>query len=265
VKLGAWLLDCVMETSGWFYKDMRVQGKRRVNYVRPTPEFLEIKDQVMHDFELLAPLAYQMLIEPNDWTTDGRHGGYLLNEVMRGYPMVRRGNQGSIQGDTPVAFLNKLQKVGYRINPFIADIAEVLQKRQISVGKFIPIIDLALPPKPVDIATNKDARKSYRRAAAEVMNINANAFRRSCRTRMTMKAVSKFRDRESFYLPWSFDYRGRAYPIPSHLTVMDTDFGKSLLKFSEESVMNKEAEDWLSFQVATTYGLDKSTMSERLE
>jgi DNA-directed RNA polymerase len=265
VKLGAWLLDCVMETSGWFYKDMRVQGKRRINYVRPTPEFLEIKDQVMHDFELFAPLAYPMLIEPNDWTTDGRHGGYLLNEVMRGYPMVRRGNQGSIQGDTPVAFLNKLQKVGYRINPFIADIAELLQKRQISVGKFIPIIDLALPPKPVDIATNKDARKSYRRAAAEVMNTNASAFRRSCRSRMTMKAVSKFRDRESFYLPWSFDYRGRAYPIPAFLTPQDTDFGKSLLRFSEESVMNKEAEDWLSFQVATTYGLDKSTMSERLE
>ena len=264
VKLGAWLLDCVMETSGWFFKDMRVEGKRRVNYVRPTPEFLEIKDQVMHDFELFAPLAYPMLIEPNDWTTDGKHGGYLLNEVMRGYPMVRRGKQGSIQGETPVAFLNKLQKVGYRINPFIADVAETLQERQISVGKFIPIIEIPLPPKPVDIADNKDARKTYRRAAAEVMNTNANAFRRSCRTRMTMKAVSKFRDRDQFFIPWSFCYRGRAYPIPAFLTPQDTDFGKSLLRFSEESLMNKEAEDWLSFQVATTYGLDKATMSERL-
>ena len=120
-------------------------------------------------------------------------------------------------------------------------------------GKFIPIIDLSLPPKPFDIATNKDARKSYRRAAAEVMNINANAFRRSCRTRMTMKAVSKFRERDKFFIPWSFDYRGRAYPIPAFLTPQDTDFGKSLLRFSEESLMNKEAEDWLAFQVATTY------------
>ena len=52
------------------------------------------------------------------------------------------------------------------------------------------------------------------------MNVNANAFRRSCRTRMTMKAVEKFRNRESFYLPWSFDYRGRAYPIPAFLTLI---------------------------------------------
>ena len=32
-----------------------------------------------------------MLVEPNDWTND-RAGGYLLNEVMRGHDMVRRGN-----------------------------------------------------------------------------------------------------------------------------------------------------------------------------
>ena len=30
---------------------MQIEGKRRVNYVRPTPEFLEINDQVMRDFE----------------------------------------------------------------------------------------------------------------------------------------------------------------------------------------------------------------------
>ena len=29
--------------------------------------------------------------------------------------------------------------------------------------------------------------------------------------------------------------------------------------------MTPEAEEWLSFQVATTYGLDKATMSDRLE
>ena len=44
VKLGAWLLDCIMESSGWFYKDMRREGRRTVNYVMPTPEFIEIKD-----------------------------------------------------------------------------------------------------------------------------------------------------------------------------------------------------------------------------
>ena len=263
VKLGAWLLDCIMETSGWFYKDMQQEGRRRVNYVRPTAEFMEVKDAVMQGSELFAPLAWPMLIEPNDWGENP--GGYLLNEVMRGHDMVRRGDKGCIQGETPITFLNKIQKVGYRINPFIADVAEQLQGRGISVGKFIPIVEMPLPPKPVNIADNKEARKSYRRAAAEVMNVNASAFKRSCRTRMTMKAVRRFKDKEKFFIPWSFDYRGRAYPIPAFLTPQDTDFGKSLIRFANESLVTPEAADWLSFQCATTYGRTKDTMSERLK
>ena len=91
VKLGAWLLDCIMQTSGWFEKQLIQQGRKRIQLVVPTPEFLEIKDKVMKDAELFAPLAYPMLIEPNDWTNE-RSGGYILNEVMRGHDMVRRGD-----------------------------------------------------------------------------------------------------------------------------------------------------------------------------
>jgi DNA-directed RNA polymerase len=137
-------------------------------------------------------------------------------------------------------------------------------EKQVEVGKFVPIIELPLPPKPVDIAENKESRKDYRRRAAEIMNINAQVFQRSCRTRMTMNAVQVFKDREQFYIPWSFDYRGRAYPIPAFLTPQDTDFGKSLLKFRDESFVDDYACDWLAFQVATTYGLDKAPMAERL-
>ena len=263
VKLGVWLLDCIMETSGWFEKVQQQEGRRRVNYIVPTAEFLQIKDQVVQESELFAPLAWPMLIEPNDWSAD-KPGGYLLNEVMRGHPMVRRGDHTSIQGEIPKAFLNQIQKVGYKLNLFTVNVAETLQDKGINVDKFIPIMEIPLPPKPVDIAENKEARKSYRRAAAEAMNKNANAFRRSCRTRMTMEAVKRFKDKE-FFIPWSFDYRGRAYPIPAFLTPQDTDFGKSLIKFANESVLTAEADEWLAFQCATTYGLDKATMSERLE
>jgi DNA-directed RNA polymerase len=263
IHLGGWLLNCICEVSQWFMVDMRYEGKRRQNYVIPTPEFLEIKEQVMAKAELFSPLAWPMLVEPNDWTNE-RAGGYLLNEVMRGHHMVRRGKPTSIQGETPIAFLNKIQKVAYRLNPFIVEVAETLLEKQVAVGKFLPIVEMPLPPKPVDIAENYDSRKDYRRRAAEVMNLNAQTFRKSCRTRMTMNAVEIFKKREKFFIPWSFDYRGRAYPIPAFLTPQDTDFGKSLLRFYEESYMTPEAEEWLAFQVATTYGLDKATMDERL-
>lgn len=264
IKLGGWLLDCIMQSSGWFTKDMQQQGRKRVQYVIPTPEFLEIKDQIMRDAELFSPLAWPMLIEPNDWENK-RQGGYILNEVMRGHDMVRRGDPTCIQGDKPLEFLNKIQKVAYRLNPFIVGVAEELDRLERAVGKFLPIIHHELPPKPVDIEENDESRKSYRRNCAEVHNLQAQEFRKSCRTRMTMEAVARFKDRDKFYIPWSFDYRGRAYPIPAFLTPQDTDFGKSLLTFAEASFMTPEAEEWLAFQVATTYGLDKAPMRERLD
>jgi DNA-directed RNA polymerase len=49
------------------------------------------------------------------------------------------------------------------------------------------------------------------------------------------------------------------------LTPQDTDFGKSLLKFHREALMNEQAEEWLAFQVATTWGLDKKSMRDRLD
>ena len=264
VKLGGWLLDCIMQCSGWFAKENKREGRKTVQYVVPTPEFMAIKDQVMRDAELFSPLAWPMLIEPNDWTND-RAGGYLLNEVIRGHELVRRGHGGRIQGEKPLEFINKIQKVAYCLNPFIVEIAEQLEERGRQVGKFLPITDYDLPPKPVDIAENAEARKSYRRQVAEVMNLKSQEFRKSCRTRMTMEAVKRFKGRSKFYIPWSFDYRGRAYPIPAFLTPQDTDFGKSLLRSAEESFMTPEAEDWLAFQVATTWGLDKAPMQERLQ
>ena len=264
IKLGSWLIDCIIEASGWFTREMRQEGRKRHNYIIPSTHFLSIKEEVMATAELFSPLAWPMLIEPNDWTNE-RQGGYLLNEVMRGYDMVRRADPRCIQGETPINFLNKIQKVGYTLNPFIVGVAETLLERGIQVGKFIPIVELPLPPKPYDIAENKKARHDYNRKAAEVHNTNAQAFQRSCRTRMTMNAVKVFKDKEKFFIPWSFDYRGRAYPIPAFLTPQDTDFGKSLLKFYEQSFMTPEAEQWLAFQVATTYGKDKDTMSDRLD
>ena len=72
------------------------------------------------------------------------------------------GNPDRIQGETPIEFLNKIQGVAYRLNPFIVEVAETLFKQGIAVGKFIPIVEMPLPPKPVDIADNKEARQGTR-------------------------------------------------------------------------------------------------------
>ena len=264
IRLGTWLLDCLVDCSGWFKKERTHQGGSKFpNVISPTEKFLSIKEQIMHDAELFSPLAYPMYIEPNDWTNESK-GGYLLNEVMRGHHLVRQGEVGIIQGELPLRFLNKIQKVGYRVNPFIYDIAHKLQHRGIAVGKFIPIVDIPMPSKPLDME-NPEIKKAYCREAAEARNKQALVFKKSVRTRKQMEAAGLFKDRDRFYLPWNFDWRGRCYPIPSYLTPQDTDFGKSLLVFADAAKLTDDAKKWIMFQVATTYGLDKATIPERLQ
>lgn len=267
VRLGGWVAESICTTSGWFMKSNTMyQGKKDLTIV-PTPEFLAQKDAVMRQAEDHAHFNWPMLIPPNDWGPD-QSGGYLLNELRRNNRLIRghRGsNQGCLQPTVPYGFLNRLQQVAYKLNPFTVEVAEILFERKISVGKFHPILELELPPKPLDIADNDEARKTYRREAAQVMNQNAQQIRRSSRTRSTMSLLKRFKDVPEFYLPWSFDYRGRVYPIPSFLTPQDTDFGKSLLRFVVEAEMDSKAEFWLAFQVATAYGLDKATIQERHE
>ena len=268
IKLGNVLVDCVLRCSGWFETlTISIGGKRQTSLV-PSERFLKIKDNIINQAELYSAHQWVMLVPPRDWTAN-ETGGYLLDEVMRGNDLVRKGNSTCIQGETPINFINKIQKVGYTVNDFVFEVAEHLYEKGIRVGKepkFIPPTSSEpLPPKPVDIDTNEAVRKTYCRHAAAVHNRNHQLVAKSVRTRMTMEAARRVKDRERFYVPWSFDYRGRVYPIPSFMTPQDTDFGKSLIKFADQAFMTPEAEDWLRFQVATTYGLDKATMKERLK
>ena len=261
--LGGWVLDRVMGTTGWFMKLTETRGRRSVCRVVPTPEFMEIREQLINTAEMFSGIPWPMLVEPNDWTNE-RAGGYLTNELMRGHELTRRGKGAVKHGDIPLKFLNKLQKVKYRVSHHVLEVAQHFKERGIKVGKFIPISEAFKPPKPPDIDDNAEARQAWKRMMAEAYNADRMNFKRSVRTRTQLEAAEKFKDKE-YYLCWSFDYRGRTYPICAYLSPQDTDFGKSLIRFADESFVTPESESWLAFQVATTFGLDKAPMAERLE
>ena len=262
IKVGTWFLDSLMESSQWFERELSMHRGKTQQFVVPTAKFHKNKEEIIRLAELFSPLSWPMLIEPRDWSPL-HDGGYYLNDLTKCHEMVRRGVPLRIQGETTYQFLNEIQKVKYCLNPFIVMVAEDLEEREIEVGKFRPVINHPDPPKPLDIDTNDETRKQWRKDKAIARNKNANEWRISCRTRMTMNCIREFKDKK-YFIPWSFDYRGRAYPIPSFLTPQDTDFGKSLIRFADEAPITEDGMKWLAFQVSTTYGLDKATMEERL-
>ena len=262
-KIGLWLLECVCESTGYFEKLNVRKGIKTYLTLVPTEKFIKYQEEIVKCAEMYSPLTKPMKIPPRRWSTL-QDGGYFLNDLTRCYEMVRRGYDGLIQGEIPIEFLNKIQEVGYRLNPFTMGVAEELERRGVPIGKFRPVIQHVIPPKPVDIDTNEESRTEWKRAAREARNLQANEARKSCRTRMTMNIAREFRN-DTWYLPFSYDYRGRAYPIPSFLTPQDTDFGKSLLISDKGAPITDEGKDWLSFQVATCFGLDKASWQERID
>ena len=266
-SIGRWGLMIVMETTQWFTVNKRKTHRKRYEYrVIPTDLFNQRRAELIKSAELFAGIPWPMLVIPDDWGYDETgnivYGGYLTNSMMKGHDLTRKGNPSIIHGEAPMNFLNKLQRVKYCVNQHVLHIADKMRLRGRVIGKFIPISPTTKLPRPVDADENQESNLAWRRAMAEAHNADRINFKRSVRTRTQLEAAEKFKD-DVFYLCWSFDYRGRAYPIPAFLTPQDTDFGKALLRFADESSVTDEAELWLSFQVATTYGLDKETLEDR--
>jgi DNA-directed RNA polymerase len=261
-KVGIFFLECLCEVSGWFIKELERKGRKTYTVISPSELLMNHHDEIMRMAKLFSPLAKPMLIPPRNWHSL-QDGGYYLNDLTRCHQFIRRSNHAPIQGEIPYQFINKIQQVSYKLNPFIVKVAKELEERGISVGKFRPIIEYDIPPKPPEEAS-KETWREWRSQAGRVHTLRKNETRKACRTKMTMEIVREFEDKV-YYIPWSFDYRGRVYPIPNLLTPQDTDFGKSLILFNEGAKITEKGMEWIKFQLSTSYGLSKATMQERLE
>ena len=265
-KVGAWLFDRLVTATGWARVVERpTRRNRSANLVFATKDFLEARTALLEQAELLAWCNWPMLCEPLPWN-DSRRGGYLSEELRSTTRMVRR--RGSVavkQGldHTPaLAMLNRLQRVPYRVNRLVYEVAKECQERGVTIGKFYQERPIDPPIKPDWELTTEEAKLEYRRERTRIEDHNHTLGQKNYRSNECLYVAEKFINEEEFWIPWSFDYRGRVYPLVTSLSPQGTDFEKALFLFSEEGPVN---EYWLAFQVATTYGLDKGSMEERQE
>lgn len=262
--VGGWLVDRLAEATGWVGTKTLVKGAKRAQTILTySPDFLAAKEALLEQAEAFAACLWPMLCEPNDWTPDQK-GGYLTNDLRKLNRLVRTRFQRrcSVERDSQaLAMLNRLQKVPYRINPEILRVANFCMEHRYTVGKFRAEEPTPPPPKPDPWEeASEEEQIAYRRARTEIEDNNAALAQKNYRTTECLFVANKYKD-DTFWVPWSFDFRGRVYPIPTSLSPQGTDFDKSLIYFDEEGPIN---EWWLAFQVATTWGLDKAPMEERI-
>jgi DNA-directed RNA polymerase len=263
--VGGWLIDRLSRATGWITTRTVFRGSNdSPTYLIYQPEFLRAKEALLEQAEAFAGCMWPMLCEPNDWTEEFK-GGYLTNDLRKLTKLIRTRIPRRcplLKDSKALAMLNLLQKVPYRINDRVLELANFCMERRITVGKFRAEEPSPPPPKPEPWETASEEDKlSYRRMRTELEDLNSALAQKNYRTTEALYVANKYK-KDTFWIPWSFDFRGRVYPITTSLSPQGSDFDKSLIYFEEEGTVNPW---WLAFQVATTYGLDKAPMDERIE
>ena len=167
------------------------------------------------------------------------------------------------QGTVPLTFLNNLQRQAYRLNPAILAVANWAYDNKRTIGKFICDSPRdRLDPFVGDPEAEPDRFKEWKRTQRSIDDHNAQLFQKNWRATETMFVANMYADEPRFWIPWSYDYRGRVYPQNTQLNPQGTDFDKSLLLFADEGPVN---EYWLAWHTATTYGRDKDPHDARAQ
>lgn len=249
---------------------------RSEQYLRATPETLEWVSQRNLKLEDLSPVVSPMIVPPLDWAP-GVRGGYRF--ALRGkYPMVRgisNKHAKTVQrADMPVVYsaLNAVQRTAWCVNRQVLDVVQAIKdsaRDMAGVPSFEPLPE---PPKPLDIDTNDDARRKYRKARHHMLEAEHLRLVRATETNYTLAAAHAVRDEPEVYFPYNVDFRGRLYPIAGYLSPQGSDLAKGLLTFAKGKPLGKDGAAWLAIHGAnkldTTpdgYKISRAPLVERVQ
>jgi DNA-directed RNA polymerase len=109
-----------------------------------------------------------------------------------------------------------------------------------------------------------DERRSVLRELTIYYNQLAERRKNGRIHQLVWMAANQFVKEERFWIPWSFDFRTRMYPI-SILNPQSANHINGLMEFADGYPIDDKTEYWLSVHVATTKGFSKETFEGRVE
>ena len=177
--------------------------------------------------------------------------------------MIRNRTQKALEAydknhDMPLVYkaLNAIQATSYTINKRVYEVAIALRERKLAIAGL---------PEPYDKRTHEHPSRQdptgtfKRRYSVEILGKNI-----ACE--LTLKVASTYLDEDSFTFVHTLDFRGRVYPVTSHLSPQGNDLNKGLLTFaaSQGRPLGKDGVKWLAIHGANCYGVDKVSFDERV-
>ena len=225
-----------------------------------------------------------MIIPPNDWVGP-RDGGYrwLKCDFMRTHgSQVQREALKHADLSTVFDGLNVLGKTAWKINPEILEVAKHCWENDIAIGDIPTRTDLAVPPEPIRpeyiapehlggpespkmqayVKENQKFRESlFKFRRIKQKNMDLRSLR--CSAMLKLDQAEKFKDFDRIYFPYNLDFRGRAYPVPPHLSNVGSDLCRGMLTFADSKPLGERGLFWLKVHLANFAGKDKMSFEDR--
>lgn len=270
VKVGALLLHLLEESTQLVEVVTVRQGKKQRSIVQATAKTMEWIRGFNDYAEVLDPVWLPMVELPAPW--EAPKGGGYTGDMLPALQLVKRASADYLANTLPAAVmpevyaaLNALQNTPWQINRRVYGVMQHLWDTGRKVGGLPQSEDDALPAKPVDIESNAEARKEWKRRAARVHVSNASLRSTRLQARKLLNLAQKFANVERFYFPYQLDFRGRIYTVPTFLTPQGSDLARGLLLFADSATINNDDDAyWLGVYGANLFGKDKITFEERV-
>ena len=229
----------------------------------------EIRDYVSQYCANLLP----MLVEPVPVTNDNL-GGWLSDVLQE----PASSNRGSIYlSDKHLEFINRQARVPFQINPFTARLLNELIEAELPLGKFhyqriqqLPTIAQQLGYAHLDIEeqniaiANDPKAKELRHAQEAIYSKNKRIVRDGLISYQLKDKVEKLLADEQFFMPISFDFRGRIYSRVPFISFQSNDCGRYLIRFAEKTPIDNRTEHWLKVGISNAGGNDKLSWDKRI-
>lgn len=223
--------------------------------------------------QVIHPKHLPMLVEPRKWHR-WDDGSYLATpvEIMRFKDSIEQRNhvrQASEKGYLEPVFhgLDVLSSTPWRINRKVFDTVLAAWNSGDSVAD-IPAspdkCDYTMPEKPANAATDPAARAAYHERMKAVLLQQRKDHGERCKFNYNLEIARSYIN-DIFYIPHNMDFRGRAYPIPPHLSPVGDDLCRGLLTFGISKPLGKTGLKWLQIHLANVYGFDKASFEERAQ
>lgn len=267
LKIGAKCMELVIEATGMVELVTVEEGHHNsAHYVMGTQKARDWMAKQHEYCQALSPLYLPMLCKPNDWVTPFV-GGFFTQKME----MVKTPNRNYLTEleniEMPMVYqgLNALQGTAWRINKRIREVISQLWELGGDRAGLPHKDPLPVPNKPLDIDTNEEAKKLWKKAARTVHTRNHRNMSKVVSVAQKLWVADKFKEEQEFFYVWTMDWRGRAYPTGTFVHPQSDDSGKALLEFAHGRPLGDSGWKWLGVQLANTFGNDKVSYEERIQ